>query len=121
MADEDKPKVTRSGPRPKDMPTRASNINRGERCDVYVGRGTPFGNPFPVWERDEDGEKVGLDEVIRKYREHFYQKLKMDPKFKSQVDALKGKILGCHCVPLRCHTEVIIEYLDGPKTDSTPR
>lgn len=119
--DEEKPKSIRSGPRATDRPTTAANINRGERCDVYVGRGTPFGNPFAIGEKDEDGKKIDRDEAIRKYREHFYQKLQMDPNFKKQVLALKGKILGCHCVPMHCHTEVIIEYLDGPKPDTTPR
>jgi hypothetical protein len=108
--------ITRSG----EKRTTAVNINKGIRCEVYVGRGTPFGNPFVIGDKDEDGNKLDREEAIRKYREYFYQKLQMDPNFKKQVLALKGKILGCHCVPLLCHSSVLIEYLDGPQPSSTP-
>ncbi len=109
MTEDEKPKVTRSSPRSVEKTTTAVNINKGIRCEVYVGRGTPFGNPYVI---GQDGDR---DEVIRKYQIHFYEKLKIDPNFKKQVQALKGRVLGCHCVPMRCHTEVLIEYLDvGP-------
>lgn len=90
------------------MRTSLSNINRGQRCDTYIGRGSPFGNPFMI---GQDGDR---DEVIRKYRIHFQQKLQLDKKFKGQVEDLRGKTLGCHCAPLACHGDVIVEYLDGP-------
>ena len=109
MDESEKPKVTRTGPKPSEQPTTAVNINKGIRCEVYVGRGTPFGNPYVI---GQDGDR---DEVIRKYRIHFYEKLKIDPNFKKQVQALKGRVLGCHCVPLKCHSSVIIDFLDGPK------
>lgn len=112
MADEEKPKSQKSGPKPSGLRTTAVNVNKGSRCDVYVGRGTPFGNPYAIGDVDAEGKKIDRDEAIRLYREHFYQKLQIDPNFKKQVLALKGKVLGCHCVPLRCHTEIIIEFLD---------
>lgn len=90
------------------MRTSLSNVNRGQRCDVYIGRGSPFGNPYAV---GQDGDR---DEVIRKYRIHFQDKLRLDRAFKGQVEALRGKTLGCHCTPLACHGDVIVEYLEGP-------
>ncbi len=94
--------------------TSLSNVNRGQRCDVYIGRGTPFGNPYAI---GQDGDR---DEVIRKYRIHFQEKLQIDKKFKGQVEALRGKTLGCHCSPLGCHGDVIVEYLDGPLPPPKP-
>lgn len=90
------------------MATTLANVNRGQRCDVYIGRGSPFGNPYVI---GQDGDR---DEVIRKYKIHFEDKLRMDREFKKQVLALKGKILGCHCTPLKCHGEIIVAFLDAP-------
>lgn len=75
------------------------------RCDVYIGRGSPFGNPYAL---GVDGDR---QEVIRLFRIHFYEKLKRDPLFRSQVETLRGKKLGCHCYPVGCHGAVILEYL----------
>lgn len=81
------------------------NINRA-RCEVYIGRGTPFGNAYKI------GENGDRDEVIRLYRIDFFERLKRDPEWKKKVDSLKGKVLGCHCAPLACHGNIIIDYLD---------
>ncbi|AGN30164.1 NrdA.1 [Vibrio phage nt-1] len=73
--------------------------------DVYIGRGTPFGNPF----------KSGIDgtrsEVIELYRVWLRIQLQ-DDEFRKQFMQLKGKILGCHCKPKACHGDVILEELD---------
>ena len=95
--------------------TTLVNINRGVRCDVYIGRGGPFGKPYVIGSEAE-GKDGTRDDVIRKFRGYFEQKLKMDPDFKKKVLALKGKVLGCHCAPLDCHGQVYIEYLDGHKS-----
>lgn len=100
------------------MSTTLVNINRGSRCEVYIGRGTPFGNPYVI---DKENDR---DEVVRKFRIYFEERLKMDREFRRKVEALKGKTLGCHCMPMKCHGDVIIEYLDAPApppTSSTPR
>lgn len=65
-----------------------------------------FGNPFRVQEHGRDG-------AIRLYKTYFYERIERDVTFKAAVLALKGKRLGCHCRPLRCHGEVIKAYLNG--------
>jgi hypothetical protein len=83
-------------------------VNRHkDKYDVYIGRGTPFGNPYII---GKDGDR---EEVIQKYLIHFKYQIRNNPKFKEQVDALKGKILGCSCSPKKCHGDVILQYLDG--------
>jgi hypothetical protein len=74
------------------------------KYDVYIGRGSPFGNPFKI---GEDGDRK---QVLDKYRVYFYKRL-TNPEFRDKVLSLKGKVLGCYCKPLGCHGDVIIEYL----------
>ena len=75
------------------------------KCDVYIGRGTPFGNIFRI---GVDGDR---EQVLAKYKEYFYRRL-TDPIFRSKVLELKGKVLGCWCKPLACHGDIIAEYLN---------
>jgi hypothetical protein len=76
------------------------------KCDVFIYRGTPFGNPF-------DYMQLGITrtECIEMYRQWFYKKLN-DPVFRDKVLTLKGKTLGCWCKPDACHGDVIVEYLE---------
>jgi len=80
---------------------------RKEKFEVYIGRGSPFGNPFVI---GVDGDR---DEVIHKFDEYFCNKLATDSKFKLAVWELKDKVLGCYCKPQRCHGDIIANYVDG--------
>ena len=71
---------------------------------VYIGRGSPFGNPFCI---GPDGTR---EEVIRKYREFIQTR----PDLLQRVEAeLKDKDLVCFCSPKACHGEVFFEILYG--------
>ena len=74
--------------------------------DVYIGRGTPFGNPFII------GKHGTRTEVIAKYRSWFYNALVFEDGFREEVMQLKGKCLGCFCKPQACHGDIIAEYLN---------
>lgn len=93
------------------MKTTVVNIRKSE-YDVYIGRaghghdGT-FGNPFSV---TQDG---GRENAIALYKKYFLNRMKIDPEFASQIQSLKGKRLGCFCVPKLCHGDVIVEYLEN--------
>lgn len=78
-----------------------------ERYDVYIGRGTPFGNPYII---GPDGSR---EEVIAKYKTYFYERIERDERFLRQVMTLKNKVLGCHCKPLACHGDIIKDFLEG--------
>lgn len=86
--------------------TKVVNI-RTEACDVYIGRGSIFGNMFKL---NRDGNR---EEVIAKYKEYFYHKVNIDAEFRAAVLSLRGKRLGCYCKPLACHGDVIVEYLNN--------
>lgn len=70
---------------------------------IYIGRGSPYGNPFKI---GEDGTR---QEAIAKYRDYMYS----DRTYLAQLKALKDKTLCCFCKPLACHGDVIKEYLDS--------
>lgn len=72
-----------------------------------------FGNPFYLKDVNDDNERA---EVIRKYREYFYNKIDQDLEFKKAVLSLLGKRLACFCSPKPCHGDVIVEYLDSLET-----
>lgn len=86
--------------------TKVVNIDKGEKHDVYIGRGSPWGNPYAIGFEGDDRE-----DVIRKYKYDFERGyLKSN---KADALKLKGKVLGCHCKPAACHGDVIAEYLNS--------
>lgn len=90
--------------------TKVRNKDKDEPFDVYIGRGTPWGNPFPI---GMGGIGDTRDDVIRKYKEYFENELLSDPEKKKALLSLKGYRLACHCKPLACHGDVIASYLNS--------
>jgi hypothetical protein len=73
--------------------------------DVYIGRGSIWGNPFVI------GVHGNRNEVIEMYSKW----IRGQPQLLAQLPELKGKVLGCHCKsvinPKRCHGEVLLALL----------
>lgn len=67
-----------------------------------IDRYSEFGNPFFL---DSDGNR---DQVCDGYIEYFKHKRSLHNKIKD----LKGKVLGCHCAPLRCHGDHLKHLAD---------
>ena len=80
---------------------------RQDDFDVYIGRGSRFGNPFVI---GKDGNRT---EVIRMYREWItgIEEGPYDPPTKEVIMTLKGKVLGCFCKPKACHGDVLISLI----------
>lgn len=77
----------------------AKDNNRFQQID----RWSDWGNPFII---SGDGDR---DTVCESFKIYFNLKLEL----KSKVKQLKGKALGCHCYPLRCHGEHLKQLADG--------
>lgn len=88
--------------------TRAVNKDRGEEYDVYIGRGTPWGNPFAIGD-----EGMTREEVIEKYKIYFKETFLENPAKLKELKSLKNKRLGCHCKPAACHGDVISNFLNS--------
>jgi Domain of unknown function (DUF4326) len=67
------------------------------RYDIYIGRGSKWGNPFRI---GEDGTR---EQVIDLYE----QWLLDQPNLLAALGELTGQVLGCWCAPYRCHGEVL--------------
>lgn len=78
-----------------------------EKFDIYIGRPSILGNPFEI------GKHGNREDVIKKYKIYFYDKLIKDNNFWRRVWECKGKTLGCWCKPQACHGDIIKEYLDA--------
>jgi len=66
---------------------------------VYIGRGTPYGNPFVI------GRHGDRNEVCDRFEKEVLPYLDVEP--------LRGKPIVCHCRPLRCHGQAILNKLYG--------
>lgn len=67
-----------------------------------IDRYSEWGNPFFL---PADGDR---DQVCDGYEEYLKHKRSLHPKIKE----LKGKVLGCHCHPLRCHGDHLKNLAD---------
>jgi len=92
------------------MPTIVVN-KRIEPFDIYIGRGSIWGNPFSHLPSKMIGviRVATRNEAIDRYREW----IQTQPHLLARLHELKGKRLGCYCSPLRCHGEVLAELADG--------
>jgi hypothetical protein len=77
----------------------AKDNNRFQQID----RWSDWGNPFLI---GGDGNR---DTVCESFKVYFNLKLELSEK----VNQLKGKALGCHCYPLRCHGDHLKQLADG--------
>lgn len=85
------------------MKTSVVNIHHGRPCEFYIGRPSPWGNPFVI---GRDGTRA---EVIEKYRAY----IMAQPDLLRRLPELKGKRLGCYCAPLPCHGDVLVELVEA--------
>lgn len=89
-------------------------VNKRDRLyDVYIGRGSVWGNPFTV-------EQYGRDGCIDKYEHYIRDKLQNNPELWQELQKLEGKVLGCFCKPKRCHGDILIKILEEIKTVPLP-
>ena len=71
---------------------------------VYIGRGSPWGNPFEI---GKDGTR---DEVCDKFKEM----VERTPEFREAVKReLKGKNLVCFCKPRKCHGDYLLDVANS--------
>jgi hypothetical protein len=71
-----------------------------EPFDVYIGRPSPWGNPFTI------GLHGNRATVISRYRLWLLSKPDL---VKDAKKYLKGKTLGCWCSPKACHGDILLE------------
>ncbi len=85
------------------MTARVVNMRRFDlsQSHTYIGRGSPYGNPFKI------GEHGSRDDVCNRFEAEILPTLDVEP--------LRGKVLVCFCKPLRCHGDAILKKLEATK------
>ena len=91
---------------------RPTITHRAKQHDVYIGRPSPYGNPFST--KDEslaDYQVVDLQEALDRFE--IYMRLLPEEVLYEWSLALKSKSLGCWCLPRKaCHGTVIADVLE---------
>jgi hypothetical protein len=99
-------------------------VNMKEPHDVYIGRGSPFGNPFShlpdgvsKYPTIRTGSKEGSVAMYRLWLTTDYHVVGWTKPSKAAIAGLAGKTLGCHCISGPCHGHVLVELLEAPAGD----
>ena len=75
-----------------------------EKFDVYIGRPSVWGNPYPMKSENERSE------VIQKYKSWIMAQPALIERAKKE---LRGKVLACWCAPRKCHGDVLLEIANS--------
>lgn len=76
----------------------------GKDGDIYIGRGSPWGNPFKM--KNNSAEE--RTRVIEEYKIWFEK----HPKKFTELVCARPLRLGCFCKPKPCHGDYLKEKLD---------
>jgi Domain of unknown function (DUF4326) len=91
-----------------------NNVYIGRRGVVFIdGIRYPkddsvWANPFII------GKDGGRDKVINAYEKYIKEKIENK---EVNLDALRGKVLGCWCSPEPCHGDILMKLLKPNKYD----
>lgn len=85
------------------MPTVHNKYhNTAPKDAVYIGRGSPYGNPYVIGKPHPDtGEPMTRDDVCDLFESRVLPEI--------DVTKLIGKDLVCFCKPKRCHGDSLIK------------
>jgi hypothetical protein len=84
--------------------------------EIYVGRPSPLGNPYPV--------QGNREEVIQKYRLWLWEQIQSKSPAYRELKKLADRVkngeeisLVCWCSPLPCHASVIASAINWMKNN----
>lgn len=96
---------------PFDNVPKTTVVNRRKQEeDVYIGRGSIWGNPYthlPIAGTQAAFQVSTRKEALDKYLEYILQR----PDLLAKLDELRGKRLGCYCVPKPCHGDILVRLI----------
>lgn len=102
-----------------EFPTRVAHCKR-TTFDVFIGRPSPWGNPFSHKPSTLAKCKVGSrEEAIQAYDDWLagtkYQDVNPQQRqwILDHIYQLKGAVLGCFCFPQKCHGNILARLADN--------
>ena len=99
FSDEQLDRALKDSPKPPRVHNKYHNTAPADA--IYIGRGSPYGNPYVI---GKDGTR---EEVIARFEEHVLPTL--------NLDAIRGKDLVCFCSPKPCHGDLLLKYANKVK------
>jgi len=85
--------------------------------DVYIGRGSEFGNPFTHLPKEltlAEYQVSSREEAIAKYEPYFRQQILDNPRLRKELADIIMRVLSgedinlvCYCKPQACHGDII--------------
>ena len=107
------PRISLTFRNPMDVKTTVVSKYRGG-YDLYVGRGSEWGNPYSDKPDSKAEHIVKPEEVMPMFREWFKYRIRNEEGFaKKVVKELHGKVLGCYCEGGKpCHAAVMASWAD---------
>ena len=96
--------------------TKLVNKNNSD-FDVYIGRGSKYGNPFTHKEIDKTKALVQVktrSEAIECYEKWLLGIIKIPGLYPPAINIirneLKNKTIACFCPPKKCHGEILLTH-----------
>lgn len=84
-----------------------------QEYDVYIGRGSIYGNQWSHREGTKALHKVEtVEQAISCFREDLWRKIRTQTITLDQLRSLRGLRLGCTCAPRPCHGDVIVSAVE---------
>ncbi len=74
---------------------------------IYIGRGSPWGNPFRIG-RDGDRDQVVAAHAVWLAGQHDQLR---------RLGELRGKDLACFCAPAACHGDLLLRLANGSRDE----
>lgn len=84
------------------MSCKVVNLKK-EPYDIYIGRGSKWGNPFKMKNYSQEER----DRVCDAYETWFWSS-----GLAKDLYELEDKILGCYCKPLKCHGDFLASLVN---------
>lgn len=84
--------------------------------DIYIGRGSFWGNEFSHQKGTQAKYLVATrEEAIECYRQQLWHNIKEGFVTIDMLLELDGNLLGCYCAPLACHGDVLVKAVKWAK------
>lgn len=84
-----------------------------EEFDVYIGRGSIWGNDYSHLPETKASHKVATrDEAVESYRGQLWTDIRSGKITIEMLKSLHGKRLGCFCKPKSCHGDIIAKAVE---------
>lgn len=79
------------------------NLNRSNIFDIYIGYGSEWQNDFKITKR------ISRTKCIIKYQKDLWEKMNKGEIPLTKLANLYNKKLGCFCMPLPCHGDILMK------------